>query len=93
MFRWIIGTGIALASGGVTVALYNWLVEPIIPDVVLIGVSRKVKGEGGEDVMVKVPYLMLDDVGRLAATLLVALPLAAGTAHLLKQPTPSIVKV
>lgn len=66
----------ATVAGSIVYGLYNWLLEPLIPDVPVISVNRKVKTEAGEQTLA-VPYLTLDNVVVVAAIAAVAVPIGS----------------
>lgn len=66
----------ATVAGSIVYGLYNWLLEPLIPDVPIVSVNRKVKTEAGE-VTTPVPYLTLDNVAVVAVIAAVAVPIGS----------------
>lgn len=66
----------ATVAGSIAYGLYNWLLEPLVPDIAIVSVKRTVKNESGEAV-VPVPYLTLDNVAAVAVIAAVAAPIGA----------------
>ena len=69
--KYLLGAATAVGVASGVIALYNWLLEPLIPDVPLISVTRELPDKS----KVIVPYLMADDVGKVVVTLFVGIPL------------------